>query len=79
MEKRTLRCYGHAVRMGSERKRKLVLEARPEGGRGKGRPIVECEDCVEGWARKRGRKLPDVRRLAQDRDGYRKWLLKPDA
>jgi hypothetical protein len=32
---------------------------------------------VEGLARKRGRKLPEVRRLAQNRDGYRKWLLKP--
>jgi hypothetical protein len=41
MEKRTLRWYGHAVRMESERKPKLVLEARPEEGRGKGRPRVE--------------------------------------
>jgi hypothetical protein len=40
MEKRTLRWYGHAVRMESERKLKLVLEARPEGGREKGRPRV---------------------------------------
>ena len=62
-----------------ERKPKLVLEARPEGGRGKGRPRVEWEEYVEGLARKRGRKLPEVRRLAQDRDEYRKWLLKPDA
>ena len=38
MGKRTLRWNGHAVRMESERKPKLVLEARPEGGRGKGRP-----------------------------------------
>jgi hypothetical protein len=52
-EKRTLRWYGHAVRMGSERKPKLVLEARPEGGRGKGRPRVEWEEYVEGLARKK--------------------------
>jgi hypothetical protein len=31
-----------------------------------------------GLARKRGRKLPEVRRFAQERDEYRKWLLKPD-
>jgi hypothetical protein len=31
MEKRTLRWYGHAVRMETERRPKLVLEARPEG------------------------------------------------
>jgi hypothetical protein len=35
-EKKTLRWYGHAARMESERKPKLELEARPEGGRGKG-------------------------------------------
>jgi hypothetical protein len=34
-----------------ERKPKLVLEARQEGGRGKGRP----REYVEGLARKRGR------------------------
>ena len=65
--------------MESERKPKLVLEARPERGRGKGRPRVEWEEYVEGLARKRGRKLPEARRLAQDRGEYRKWLLKPDA
>jgi hypothetical protein len=71
--------YGHAVRMESERKPKLVLEARPEGGRGKGRPRVEWEEYVAVLARKRGRRLPEVRRLAQDRDECRKLLLKPDA
>jgi hypothetical protein len=65
--------------MESERKPKLVLEVRPEGGRGKDRPRVEWEEYVEGLARKIGRRLPDVRRLDQDRDEYRKWLLKPDA
>jgi hypothetical protein len=48
MEKRMLRWYGHAVRMEKERKPKLVLEARPKGGRGKGRPRVEWEEYVEG-------------------------------
>jgi hypothetical protein len=65
--------------MESERKPKLVLEARPGGGRGKGRPRLEWEEYVEGLARKRGRNLPKVRRLAQDRDEYRIRLLKPDA
>jgi hypothetical protein len=44
MEKRTLRWYGHAVRMDVERRPKLVLEARPEGGKGKGRPRLEWEE-----------------------------------
>jgi hypothetical protein len=79
MEKRTLRWYGHAVRMDLGKRPKLVLEARPEG-RGKGRPKVEWEEYVGGLVRKRGRKLPEVKRLAQDRKEYRKWLLlEPDA
>jgi hypothetical protein len=37
VEKITLRWYGHAVRMELERRPKLVLEERPEGGRGRPR------------------------------------------
>ena len=73
MEKRKLRWYGHAVRIDLERRPKLVLEARPEGGRG--RPRLEWEEYVEILACKRGRKLPEVKRLAHDRKEYRKWLL----
>jgi hypothetical protein len=47
--------------------------------RGKGRPREGWQEYEEGLARKRGRKLPEVRRLAQDRNEYRKWLLKPVA
>jgi hypothetical protein len=65
--------------MESERKPKLVLEERSEGGRRKGKPRVEWEEYVEGLTRKRGGRLPEVRRVAQDRVDYRKWLLKPDA
>ena len=54
---------------------KLVLEARPGGGRGRGRPRLEWEEYVEGLARNRGRKLLEVKILAQDRKEYRKWLL----
>jgi hypothetical protein len=49
MEKRRLRWHGHAVRMDLERRRKLVLEAGPEGGRGRGRPRLEWEEYVEKW------------------------------
>jgi hypothetical protein len=71
MEKRTLRWCGHAVRMDLERRPKLVLEARPEGGRGRGR--LEWEQYVEWLACQRGRTLPEVKRLAQNRKEYRKW------
>jgi hypothetical protein len=79
MEKRTLRWFGHAGRMDLERRPKLVLEARPEGGRGRGRPRLEWEEYVERLASKRGRKLPEVKRLAQNRKEWRTWLLEPDA
>jgi hypothetical protein len=61
--------------MDLERRPKLVLDARPGGGRGRGRPRLEWEEYVEGLARKRGRNLPEVRRLTQNRREYRKWLL----
>jgi hypothetical protein len=77
MEKRTFRWYGHAVRMDLKRRPKLVLLAKPEEGRGTSRG--EWEEYVEELTRKRGKKLPEVKRLAQDRDEYRKLLLKPDA
>jgi hypothetical protein len=67
MEKRTLRWCGHAARMDLERRTKLVLEAGPEGGRGRGRPRLEWEEYVEGLAHKRGRKLPEMKQLGQDR------------
>jgi hypothetical protein len=70
-----------AVRMDLERRPKLVLEARPEGGRGRGRgrPRVKWEEYVERLACKRGGKSEEVKRLAQNRKEYRKWLLEPDA
>jgi hypothetical protein len=80
MEKRRLRWNGHAVKIDLERRPELVLMARPEGRKGRGRPRVEWEEYVEGLTSNRGRKLPEVKRLAQDRKKYRKWLLlEPDA
>jgi hypothetical protein len=38
-----------------ERRPKLVLEVRPEGGGGRGRPRLEWEEYVKGLAPKRGR------------------------
>jgi hypothetical protein len=38
-----------------------VLEAKPVGGRGKDRPRREWEECVEGLARKKGRRLSEVK------------------
>jgi aminoglycoside phosphotransferase (APT) family kinase protein len=59
----------------------LQYSTETVGGRGRerGRPRLEWEEYVERLASKRGRKLPEVKRLAQDRKEYRKWLLEPDA
>jgi hypothetical protein len=68
------------VRMDLERRPKLVLRARGEGGRGKGGPRLEWVEYVERLACKTGRKLPEVKRLTQNIKEYRKWLLlEPDA
>jgi hypothetical protein len=65
---------------GFGKKTKLVLTARPERGRGRGRPRLEWEEYVERMACERKRNLPEVKRLAQNRKEYRKWLLlEPDA
>ena len=54
--------------------RTLYLQFRERGG-----PRLEWDEYVERLARKRGRKLPEMKRLVQDRKEYRKWLLEPDA
>ena len=65
---------------GFGKRSKLVLETRPEGRRGRGRRRLEWEEYVERMACKTGRKIPEVKRLAQNRKEYRKWLLlEPDA
>jgi hypothetical protein len=63
--------------MDMERRPELVLESSREGGRG--RPRLDWEEYVETLACKRRRKLSEMKRLAQNRKEYRKWLLEPDA
>ena len=47
--------------MDLETRPNVVLEARPEGGRGRGRPRLKWEEYVERLACKRGGKLPEVK------------------
>ena len=79
MERKALGWYGHMVRMKEDRKPREVMEARPEGRRGRGRPRLEWEGYVERLAARRGLSMNDVKRLAQNRREYRKWLVDPDA
>ena len=67
------------VRMEEDRKPREVMEARPEGRRGRGRPRLEWEGYVERLAARRGLSMNDVKRLAQNRREFRKWLVDPDA
>jgi hypothetical protein len=52
--KRQLKCYGHMVRMGEERKPKQFLEARPRG-----RPRKSYEDGIEENGKRKGKSLRD--------------------
>ena len=55
------------------RKPRQAMEARREKRRGRGRPRKTWEDCVIDVARRRGKTLADMKRLAWDRIACRKW------
>ena len=49
------------------RKPKQAVEARREKRRGRGRPRKNWEECVIDVARRKGKTLADMKRLARDR------------
>jgi hypothetical protein len=59
------------VRMQDYRKPKQALEARREKRRDGGRPRKTWEDCVIDVARRKGKTLADMKRLAGDRIAFR--------
>jgi hypothetical protein len=71
IESRSIQWYGHVVRMQDYRKPKQAMEARREKRRGRGRPRRTWEDCVIDVARRKGKTLADLRRLARDRTAFR--------
>lgn len=77
VEKRQLKWYGHVVRMTRTREPRRILEARPEGTRGRGRPRVTWEQTLERRVEQRGKNLREVKRLAVNRDSFRKWVEDP--
>jgi hypothetical protein len=67
IERRSIKWYGHVVRMQDYRKSKEAVEAGREKRRGRGRPRRTWEDCVIDAARRKGKTLADMKRLARDR------------
>jgi hypothetical protein len=65
IERISIKWYGHVLRMQDYRKPKQAMEARREKRRGRGRPMRTWEDCVIDVARRKGKTLADLRRLAQ--------------
>ena len=60
--------------MNEQHKTKQVFEARTEERRQGGRPKKEWEQYINEVARKRGKEIQAVRRLAQDRKHFSKWI-----
>ena len=71
IERRSIKWYGHVVRMQDYRKPKQALEAIREKRRDRGRPRRTWEDCVIDAARRKGKTLADLRRLAGDGTAFR--------
>jgi hypothetical protein len=59
------------------RKPKQAMEARREKRRGRGRPRKTWEDCVMDAARRKGKNLADMKRLARDRTAFRQRTEDP--
>ena len=74
VEIKALKWLGHVTRMKEERLPKRVMEARPNGGRGRGRPRMEWEEYMGKITSKRGKTLKETKKMAIDRDGYKKWI-----
>jgi hypothetical protein len=59
------------------RKPKQAMEARRQKRRDRGRLKKTWEDCVIDVARRKGKILADIKRLAGDRIAFRKWTEDP--
>ncbi|PSN34137.1 hypothetical protein C0J52_26432, partial [Blattella germanica] len=71
-EKRQLKWFGHVVRMDERSKPKQIMEARVEGTRTRGRPRKGYMDRIEDIARKKGKGVGELKRLARNREEWRK-------
>lgn len=77
LEKRQLRWFGHVCRMNEDRDPRKFLEARPTGGRPRGRPRIAWTKHISRLGQKRGKALNEMKALARDRDAWLVWTEAP--
>jgi hypothetical protein len=70
IERRSVQWYGHVLRMQDYRKPKQAMEAKRKERRGRGRARNPWEDCVIDVARRKGKTLAYMKRLARDRTTF---------
>ena len=74
IKSRRMRWAGHVARMGEERGAYKVLVGKPEGKRPLGRPRRRWVDNIRMDLQEVGCGYGDWIGLAQDRDGWRKFV-----
>ena len=74
LQKRQLKWFGHVVRKDERRKPKQIMVARTEVRRGRGRPRKAYMDKIEDIARKTGKGIGEMKRMARNREEWRKWI-----
>ena len=63
--------------MNDDRKQRQFFEARPDGGRPRGRPRVTYEECIEEVGRKVSKSMAGLKRMAQDRTKWKSFTEDP--
>ena len=74
IENKQLRWYGHVNRMEKKRIPLLVMDAKTEGRRKRGRPRTTWLDSIGKAAAKRRKSMAEIKKLSRDRKKYREWL-----